>query len=94
MVIDSVRELAEMEKIPELLSPGAKTKLFGGSGVLQSMSLVSLIVDLEQKTSERFGKELVLADEKAMSRRTSPFRNVESLALYIQELLEDSGPTG
>ena len=38
---------------------------------------------------EEFEKDIVLADEKAMSIRTSPFRNVESLTSYIESLLEE-----
>ncbi len=32
-------------------------------------------------------KILVLADEKAMSAKTSPFRNVESLSSYIKKFI-------
>ena len=88
LVLESVKDLAQIENIPELLAPTPESKLFGGAGALKSMALVSLIVDLEQKVSEQFGKEIVLADERAMSRRSSPFRNIESLATYIGELLE------
>ncbi|WP_419675786.1 hypothetical protein ACN2CX_10675 [Aliarcobacter butzleri] len=53
------------------------------------MALVSFITDLEEKISDEFEKDIVLADEKAMSTRTSPFRNIESLTLYIKTLLEE-----
>ena len=33
--------------------------------------------------------ELDITDEKAMSAKTSPFRNIESLASYIKSLLEN-----
>lgn len=70
-------------------NPTKNTKLYGGNGALDSLSLVSFIADLEEKISDEFDKDIVLADEKAMSQSTSPFRNVESLTLYIETLLKD-----
>ena len=56
---------------------------------MDSLALVSLITDLEEKISDEFDEDIVLADEKAMSQRTSPFRTVESLTEYISKLLEE-----
>ena len=53
------------------------------------MGLVYLITDIEEKISDEFSKHIVLADEKAMSQKTSPFRDVETLAKYIQNILEE-----
>ena len=53
------------------------------------MALVSFIADLEDKISDEFEKDIILADEKAMSAKTSPFRNIESLTSYIKSLLEN-----
>ena len=72
-----------------LENPDSKTKLYGANGGLDSLALVSFITDLEEKISDEFDKEIVLADEKAMSAKTSPFRTVESLTLYINSLLEN-----
>ncbi|MBD3843955.1 MAG: hypothetical protein IE909_19185, partial [Campylobacterales bacterium] len=47
------------------------------------------ITDLEERISDEFEKDIVLADEKAMSQKASPFRNVETLTNYIQKLLEE-----
>ena len=56
---------------------------------MDSLALVSFIADLEDKISDEFEKDIVLADEKAMSAKTSPFRNIESLTSYIKSLLEN-----
>ena len=56
---------------------------------MDSLALVSFIADLEDKISDEFEKDIILADEKAMSQRTSPFRSVETLTNYIQKLLEE-----
>ena len=41
------------------------------------------------KISEKFNKEIILADEKAMSQERSPFLSVKSLADYIEKLLNE-----
>lgn len=69
--------------------PSSKTKLYGGEGALDSLALVSFITDLEEQISDEFEVDIILADEKAMSQRTSPFRTVESLTIYIENLLSE-----
>lgn len=66
------------------------TVLFGVNGFLDSMGLVSLIVTVEQDIEDEFGKEITIADAKAMSQKNSPFRNVNSLAEYIEKLLKEA----
>ncbi len=89
IIIETLVELNEELENEFLSNPTSKTKLYGANGGLDSLALVSFITDLEEKISDEFNKEIVLADEKAMSAKTSPFRNVESLTLYIKSLLEN-----
>lgn len=88
IIITSLQEFNEELQEPMLEQPTLTTKLFGGDGALDSLALVSLIADVEEKISISYGKDIVLADEKAMSQKVSPFRTVESLANYIQKLLD------
>ena len=64
------------------------SKLFGGGGPLDSMALVGLILELEEFLEDEYGKTITLADEKAMSKRTSPFSRVSSLIDHINEKIE------
>ncbi|MDY0238318.1 MAG: hypothetical protein RBS42_05640 [Campylobacterales bacterium] len=89
IVIDILKEFNEELENEALNNPTSKTKLYGTNGTLDSLALVSFITDLEESISDEFDKEIVLADEKAMSATTSPFRNVESLTNYITKLLEE-----
>lgn len=57
--------------------------------MLDSLSLVSFITDIESLISDEFDKNIILADEKAMSQRVSPFRTVETLTVYIKKLLTE-----
>ena len=49
---------------------------------LDSMALVSLVIAVEQAIEEKYGVAVALADEKALSQRSSPYRTVNSLAAY------------
>lgn len=89
IIIECLQELNEELENPSLENMTSQTKIFGGSGALDSLALVSFITDVEEKISDEFDKEIVLADEKAMSAKTSPFRSVESLTAYIENLLAE-----
>ena len=89
IIVEALVELNEELENEHLNNPTSETKLYGGSGALDSLALVSLITDLEERISDEFEKDIILADEKAMSQRTSPFRSVETLTNYIQKLLEE-----
>ena len=78
------------EELEETIELTLDSKLFGGGGPLDSMSLVNLLVDLEDLIEEDFGISITLADEKAMSRRTSPFSRVKYLVEYIEERINIS----
>ncbi len=67
---------------------GEDTYLIGQDALLDSMGLVTLVVDLEQRLEEEYDLTLVLADERAMSQKNSPFRSVGSLADYICRMIE------
>ena len=73
------------EELEETIELNLESKLFGGGGPLDSMALVNLLVDLEELIEEDYGLSVTLADEKAMSRRTSPFTRVKYLIEFIQE---------
>jgi hypothetical protein len=66
-----------------------KPRIFGAGGSLDSLGLVNFLADLEYRLAEKFGRELVLASERAMSRSQSPFRDVSALTDYIVELLAE-----
>ncbi len=88
IITECLQELNEELENPNLEKITPQTKIFGGNGALDSLALVSFITDIEEHISNEFNQEIVLADEKAMSAKTSPFRNVESLTAYIESLLE------
>ncbi len=89
IIIEALNEINEELENENLKNITKETKLYGGSGTLDSLALVSFVIDLEERISDEFQKDIVLADEKAMSQKTSPFRDVETLTNYVQKLLEE-----
>ena len=69
------------------ISSDLGSSIYGGSSNLDSMGLVSFIVGLEQNIEDKFDQSISLADEKAMSQKSSPYQNINSLADYILKLL-------
>ena len=87
VVAKAVAELAEDMGFPALVNPVETTPLFGGDDGIDSLSLVRLVADIERAAAREFGKKVVLADERAMSRRNSPFRTVGTLGELLNERL-------
>lgn len=73
------------------IAPGAPamdegTRLFGSQGFLDSLGLVSLVLDIEQRVNDLYSLSLSLADDRSVSQVRSPFRSVGSLADYVLKL--------
>ncbi len=69
------------------ISKNLNTNLMGSDSELDSFGLVDLIVSVEEAINLEFNVSITLADEKAMSQRNSPFKNIDSLSNYIVELV-------
>ena len=79
----------ELENFPK--NPTLDLNLFGSEGLLDSMGLVNLVVELEERLQDEYDVAITLADERAMSRSQSPFRTVRNFVEYIEELLRKEG---
>lgn len=86
-IADALRGVLTQQSKPVPAALDAGTALFGTNGLLDSMGLVTLIVEVEQALADRFGITITLADDRAMSQRNSPFRSVGALADYILQNL-------
>lgn len=74
--------LAAIPKTPE-------TALYGDSGLLSSLDLVSLIVVVTEMVQDHFDVSLTLVDEKAFSAKRSPFRSIQALTDYVHLRLQE-----
>lgn len=71
---------------------GPDTPIFGSGALLDSLSLVTMVMDLENKLEDEHQVTVVLASDKAMSRRSSPFRTLGTLVDYIEAQLRGDAP--
>lgn len=82
-MVNNAREKNEQIPISE------QTALYGQDGNLDSMGLVSFLVDIEESLQDR-DIHITLSDDRAMSQPKSPFRNVQTLSEYIDTLIKDA----
>ena len=88
LVIRTTEMICEEHDIEVTGDINENTPLFGE--ILDSMGIVFLVTDLETLISDELDVYISLADERAMSQRTSPFRTVKTLAKYAQALVEEA----
>lgn len=78
-----------LEEIGESSSVDQQSRIYGKGSRLNSMAVVSMVVDLETRLAEQLDIEISLTDERAMSQKRSPFRDVSSITHYITNLCEN-----
>lgn len=86
IVLDAVRDANQLREADQKITESSDAALFGGEGKLDSLGLVSLLMDIEEMLLEH-GAEVTLSSEDAMSRSRSPYRDVPSLVDYIDSIL-------
>jgi acyl carrier protein len=90
-VYEAVRRTNETRSPEAALACSEETVFYGQGGALDSLGLVSLILDVEELVNARWGTSMVLADERAVAQRRNPFRDVKSLADYVVSRLTEAG---
>jgi acyl carrier protein len=85
IVFKAIQRTNESRPPSEQISCAEDAPLYGGG--LDSIGLVSVIMDVEEAVAAGSGKSIVLADERAMSRKRNPFRTAAALADYVLERL-------
>ena len=66
------------------------SRIYGDGSSLDSMAVVSMIVDLETRLDEELDFVVSISDERAMSQKRSPFRDVPSMVEYLLLLYKES----
>ena len=92
IVYDALENLNQELDEGQRIEIGPTTSLFGPDANLDSLSLVSVIVDVETALTVKWNAPISLTDDRAMSREISPFDDVGTLTDYILELLQEIAP--
>lgn len=90
LVQSVLKELGEDLGKEEFLQTDESTPLFGARSSLDSMNLVNVITDIEERLSDDYAIHITLANASALSRTRSPFRRVGACVDYIMELIEEN----
>jgi len=85
----AINTQAPLLPAPIDLSQEDATPLFGEGGVLDSLALVTLILNIEEIVEMQMGVAITIVSEKAMSAHRSPFATVGSLAEFIALLIQE-----
>ena len=93
LIAETLTRVLAAEELPPPDRVDDSTPLVGGA-VIDSLGLVELIVEIEQRLRRDHGAAVTLADERAMSQKHSPFRTIGTLADYIESLLEERSALG
>ena len=81
---------ANVARMPDAqLTIAPDAPLFGPDSALDSLGLVSLLIDIEDSLRDA-GIDVMLSDARAMSQKRSPFRSVASLVAFIHETTQIS----
>ena len=88
-IYNSIEELNRQLPEDKHLEKSVGTDLFGIKGRLDSLGLVNLLVIVEENIQDEFDISLTIADERAMSQKQSPFKNIGTLANYIDMELKE-----
>lgn len=84
-----IDEDTEDEKKLTILNANSDTRLFGSNGILDSMDVVILLSDLEERLDEEYDVAISLANDSIMSKARSPFRTVKSLSKYVLDAVSN-----
>jgi acyl carrier protein len=94
LVYASIEAINEMRADEEKLELGEDTLLFGTESKLDSLGLVNLVIDIEQRLYDELGVEVILTDERVMSEDTNVFESVKTLVDYISSVLKEESTNG
>ncbi len=87
IILDAFTTVVRRSGVSKQGGVSPQTRLYGAGSDIDSLGLVGLLIELEERVSERYGVPVSLTDEHAMSQEHSPFRTVGSLAAYLDDLL-------
>jgi acyl carrier protein len=90
IILQALRNINEERAADEQIQVDLDTRLFGADAVLDSLWLVSVIVDVEAALASASGRDISLTDDRAMGQEVSPFSDVGSLTDYILLLLSET----
>ncbi|TDR74118.1 hypothetical protein DFP78_109177 [Photobacterium lutimaris] len=88
LLIEAIEEQSLFLDEPVDLSKGSDTALYTQDGQLDSLSLITIIADVEKQISSQFGFKLKLANERDLGMEKSPFSTLGAMHAFILDKLQ------
>jgi len=86
VIVSSLNEIL-VEKGLNTVSVQDDTQLFGEGSIIDSLDLVTIIVQVEEAIRNNDDRTIEIVDENSVISDDSPFRTVSSLAKMVKEKL-------
>jgi len=83
IIISTLKEIIKQKDLSVENELEESTILLGIDSVFDSIILVTLVADIEEKIEDNFDIFITIVDEKAMSLQQSPFLTIQSLCDYV-----------
>lgn len=87
LVAEALAEVNELLPPGQAVSEAAETVLIGEGGALDSVGLVNLIVALEARVEQHYGRSLGLTELLANDQQRARLSTVGGLTTHIRELV-------
>lgn len=88
IIDDAIDEVNEDSENCPAISKSPCTSLLGADSIVDSLSLVRLLVTVERLIEERTGKTVSIIDESVFAAESSPFATVQSLIIHVNFMIE------
>ena len=94
LIYAALKEVMDQAGVPAPAALTEDTVIVGKDAALDSLGVVSLIVEVEQALEQKHDVSVTLASDKAMSAKNSPFRTVGVLADHVLETIKEDAAHG
>lgn len=85
IIFDSIHSINQQLKIEELDNTTEETPLFE---LLDSLGTLDLILELESRLEETYGRYIAVANEESMDAKHTPFNTIVSLEGFLRQRIE------
>ena len=87
LIYEAIDVVNEQILVGPKIGKTADTVLLGEEGTVDSMSLVNLVVAVEELVADRLGQTITLVDEETFTDESRPLATVGSLASLVDKKL-------
>lgn len=84
LILSALRDTLVERSRPSTGEVDPSTRLYGEDGLLDSLGIATLVMEIEARLDELYEIQVVLTDDRAMSRSSSPFATLGSLINYVE----------